>query len=145
FGYVDFDGADFGAGSAEAGGVWKPGIAGDAVVLRRDDGSDGAGVGARVVMAANFAVDGAGVEAGSAPDAVQGFALFGIGEELGAAVVHEDYVKFFRAVGFPGAAGSGEEGCVDGEELSRAAAAQEFEEDREVLGTGDHFFDPGDG
>src|SRR5579862_6489432 len=51
-----FDRADLGASSAQAGCERKPGIARDAVKLRRDDGPNGSRVNPRIIVPADFAV-----------------------------------------------------------------------------------------
>src|SRR5580700_6685429 len=51
-----FDRTDFGASTAQAGCERQPGIASDAVKLRRDDGPDGPRVNPRIIVSADFAV-----------------------------------------------------------------------------------------
>jgi hypothetical protein len=72
---VDFDRADFVAGAAERGGVGQRLRVLHLHQLRREDGADGAGIDRAVGVAAGLAVDGAGVHAGGAADALEGLAL----------------------------------------------------------------------
>ena len=55
--------------------------------LRGENGADGSGVDGAVGVAAGLAIDGAGVHAGGAADALEGLALAGTGEDGGAAVI----------------------------------------------------------
>src|ERR1700733_16335694 len=57
----NFDRANFGASAAQAGCEGQPGIARDAVKLRRDDGANRSGVNPRIVVAADLAIYGAGI------------------------------------------------------------------------------------
>src|SRR5580693_3234635 len=98
FGDVDFDGADFVAGSTEGGRIGEGLRVLHVEELRGDDGADGAGVTGSVGVAAGLAVDGAGVEAGGAADAVQRRARFRVGQDAGATVVEENDVKMLWAV-----------------------------------------------
>src|SRR5688572_19616101 len=65
-GDVDLDGAGFVAGAAEAGGLGEVLEVAEALEERGDQRADGAGVDVAVGVAANLAVDGAGVKAGAA-------------------------------------------------------------------------------
>src|SRR5207237_6102545 len=86
----------------------------------RDDGADGTGVSRAIGVAADIAVDGTDVEAGAAADAVKRVALFGVGEELGAAVVEQYHVIVLRAIGFAGLTRPAVKGGVTRHGLSRA-------------------------
>ena len=108
---------------------------------RRDSGADRAGVDRAIgVSATNFAVYGAGVEAGSAANAAEEFAGF-FAENLGAAVVEENDVELLRAIGFARLAGASDDGGVDGEWLSGRAAGEKLEKDGEVVELWDDFLD----
>ena len=68
-----------------------------AVVERREDRADRPSINAAISMAANAAINGAGVEARSTADAEQAFAERAP-QDLRAAVVENDEVKFLRSV-----------------------------------------------
>jgi hypothetical protein len=87
-GNIDLDRADLVARAAERGGEGQALRVMHLLKLRREDGADGAGVDGAVGVAAGLAIDGAGVLAGSAANAVEGFATAGVGEDLGACVIH---------------------------------------------------------
>ena len=97
---IDLDRTDLGACAAQAGCERQPGIAGDAVKLRRDDGADRARVNPRIIVAADLAIHRAVIEASAAANAVQRLALLGIGQQLRAAVVEQQQVKLVGPVDF---------------------------------------------
>ena len=91
-------------------------------------------------MAGGLSIDGAYVLAGAAADAAEDFLAVG-GEHVGAAVVHEDDVHVLGAVGLVGRARAIDEFGVDGELLAGGGAAQQIEENREVLFLGNDLLD----
>ena len=83
-------------------------------------------------MAADLAVDGAGVQAGAAANAAEGFAIFGIGEDFGSAVVEQDEMEFLGPVFFAGSAGAAENAGVDGHPLAGGTSGQKLEHDGQI-------------
>ena len=55
---------------------------------------------------------------------MQSVTLLGVGEELGAVVVQQNEVEFFRAVHLAGLAGAGDHRVVTGEGLARPGGGQ---------------------
>ncbi len=69
FGDIDFYGADFVAGAAEAAGLREVLEFFQALEEGCDECADGAGVDAAVGVASDFAIDGAGIQTCAAADA----------------------------------------------------------------------------
>src|SRR6185437_14859153 len=61
-----------------------------------DHRTDRPAVGGTVTVPADVLIDGACVETGAASDAIEAFSGFGIGEDIGTAVVEQDDDHFFR-------------------------------------------------
>ena len=142
FGDVDLYGADFVAGAAEGGRVGEALCVLHLLELRGEDGADGSGVDAAVGVAAGLAIDGAGVLAGCATNAVEGLAGFFVGEDFGAGVVHQDDVEILRAVAWMDA---GPDGVVGVHALAGGGAGEELEHDLEVFVAREDLVDAGDG
>jgi hypothetical protein len=85
------------------------------------------------------------IQARAAADAEQRLALSGIGENLGAAVVEKDDIKFVGPVRFSGLACSSETGCVDRQRLTGSAASQKFQENGQILRAGNQLLNAGEG
>ncbi len=77
-------------------------------------------IGCVVRMPAYVAIHRTYVQTGAAPNAGQDFPFLGIREQAAAAVVQQDNVKFFRAIGFAGAARSPDQSAVSGNRLTCA-------------------------
>ena len=139
-GYVDVDRAAFEAGAAERA-EFEHVLGGVEVGLeqRGQGGADGAGVDGAVGVAADFAVDGAGVEAGATAEAGEQVAV-GASEDVAAAVVEDDQVELFGTVGFVGAGRAGDDVGVDGDTAADGGADGELEQQGEVGEGGDDFF-----
>ena len=110
--------------------------------LRREDGADGAGVHAAIGMASGLTVDGAGVLAGGATNAVEGLSGFAVCEDFGAGVVHQDDMEILRAIAWMDA---GPDGVVRVHALAGGGAWEELQHDFEVLKAGQDLIDAGDG
>ena len=63
-------------------------------------GSDGATVRRIVGMSPDGLVDRADIQAGATADAVQGFALPGIGQHIGATIIQQYHIHLFRSICF---------------------------------------------
>ena len=105
FGNIDLHGAGLVTGAAKAAGLGEVFELGQALKQGRDEGADGTGIDAAVCVAADFAVDGAGIKARPAADAAKRFAVFGVGEDFGSPVVEKNQMEFFRPVFFTGLRG----------------------------------------
>ena len=92
-------------------------------------------------MAADLAIDRASVQASAAADTPKGFAILGLGEDFGAAVVQQDEVKFLGPIFFAGAARAAEDAGVDGHWLAGGTAGEEFEHDCQVREARHKLFD----
>ena len=66
--------------------------------LRGEDRADGARVDGAVGVTGGVLVDRADVHARAAADAGEGLAADRVGEDLGAAVIHEDQVELLRTI-----------------------------------------------
>src|SRR5579859_801840 len=141
---VDLYGANLGAVAAEGGGIAQVFPFAHVLQMRGDDGADGAAIGGSIAMAADILIDGAGVETGSAADAVEAFPGLCVGEDVRAAVVEEDEDHLFGAVGFAWLPWAGDDGIIDGYALTGAIGGKQGPEEAEVGHGGDHFFEPGD-
>ena len=120
--------------------------------VRRDHAADGPAVGGAVGVPSDIAEDGAHIQASPATDAVQGVALFGIGQEFGATVVEQHDVPLDGAVGFAGLPRSTIKRVVAGDRLARPGRGQERQEQREIFELGQNLLnaqqgdhDPGQG
>lgn len=89
FVYVNLDRADIGAGAAERRGKRQPAVFLQ-VYTGRKNGTNRSGYGGVVAVPATAPVDGAGIHAGPAADALQGVAEVGAAQLRGAAIVHDD-------------------------------------------------------
>ena len=90
-----------------------------------DYGSDGARIGGSVGMATDVLVHRAGIETGSASNAIQGLALLFFGEQFRAPVVDQNHVHGFRAVRFTGLAVTGQNAVVHRDPLAGAKRGQQ--------------------
>src|SRR5689334_18038695 len=61
-----------------------------------------AAVSSTVGMTANIFIYRAGIQAGAASDAIQGFPRFWISQQIGAAIIQQNYIHFFRPIRFAG-------------------------------------------
>jgi len=68
----------------------------------RKDAADWTGIGGAVGMASDMAEDGTDIQARAAANAVQHFALLGVGEQRTASVIDQHHVELFRSIGFAG-------------------------------------------
>ena len=118
---------------------------GDAVKLRRDDRANGPGVNPGIIVAADFAVHGAMIQARAAADAVQRLAFFRIGQQLRPAIVEQQQIEFVGTIDLVFAARSGKKRRVDRQRLAGGAAAQQIQKYRKILRAGNHLFEARDG
>ena len=139
-GNIDFHGTNFPAGSAQGGSEGQFPSLTDAHEFRRDQRADGAAINPPVSVPANLAIDRAGVQARPAANAVQHLAHLGVGQRLGAAIVHHHHVHFLRTI-FAGTARSGQERGVSGELLTRPGAAEQSQKNSQVGEPGNKLFD----
>ena len=86
-------------------------------------------------MAAGLAIDGAGVHACRAADALERLPFLGFGEDAGASVVEQDDMKFLRAIA---GRDTGPERCVRVHALAGGGASQKLEHDFKILEAGQH-------
>ncbi len=114
---VDLYRADIGAGAAEGGGKGKVGVFFH-IQVRGQDGANGARNGVVVAQAATFAVNGAGVHAAAALDALQGVPEIRLAQHFAPSPVHQYQVHFLPLSGFLEVAG------VDGDGLPGGASGQ---------------------
>src|SRR5579864_4640223 len=91
--------ADAGAGAAEGRCVRKV-LELRAAQMRSKHAADRTTVNRSVSMAADVAIDRAGIEAGATADTVQHLPLLGVGQQPAAAVIDQHYMEFFGPVGF---------------------------------------------
>jgi len=68
------------------------------IAVAGEDGADRAAVNGPIGMTSGLAIDGAGVEAGGAADAVQRRTRFGVGKNFRATVIEQDYVELLRSI-----------------------------------------------
>ena len=106
---IDLHRADLGARAAQAGSEGQAGLVRDPHELRRDDGADGSRVDPRKTVAADLAVDRAGVQTGAAANAVERLALAAVGQQPRAAVIEQHHVEFVGPVDFAAAPRAAEE------------------------------------
>ena len=69
-------------------------------------------------------------------------ALFGIGQQFGAAVIEQDDVELLRAVAFTRLARAAVHGVVAGHGLAGAGGCQHWKKQSEILKTGQQLLDP---
>jgi len=105
----------------------------NATEMRSENASDRARVCGSVRVSADGAINRAGVQAGAATDAVQSVALFGIGEQFGAAIIEKDDVKFFGACEFVRSARAADQSVVASDGLARAGCGEHRPKQREIL------------
>ena len=86
----------------------------DAAEVGGENAAYGSLISCAVRVASDVAINGADVQAGTAADTVQDFALFWIGEQIGASVVEQDDMEFFGAIDLSGLAGAANECLVGG-------------------------------
>ena len=113
-------------------------VVGHAVVQGRQDAADRPGVDAAVGVAADAAVDRAGVQAGAAADALQALAERRR-QHPRPAVVQQHQVELLRTVAgcHPGPGGR-----VGVHPLAGRGAGEQLQEDLEVLPAREHLLDP---
>src|SRR5215475_12560071 len=97
--------------------------------LRRKDRTDGACIDGAVSMSTSLTVDGAGVEASSAADAVKRLTRLWVSKNAGAAVVQQDNVEVLRPIAF---AYSSPERVIGIHPLAGCGARQKLQEDLEI-------------
>ena len=108
--------------------------------FRRDQRADGAAINPPVSVPANLAINRAGIQARPAANAVQHLAHLGVGQRLGAAIVHHHHVHFLGTV-FTRAARPGQERSVGGKLLARPGAAEQSQKNSQVGEPGNKLFD----
>src|SRR5262245_6098327 len=95
---VDLDGADLAACAAQTRSKRQIGSPLSPNQLRRQHSADRTRIDPAISMAADLLVDRAGIQASSAPDAVQGFTQVSIGKRLGPAIVKNHDVQLLRSL-----------------------------------------------
>jgi hypothetical protein len=109
---VDLDGAYLTTSPAQARCKGQPWVASRAVELWRYDRADRARVNPWIVVAADFSIDRAVVQAGPATYAIERLAPLGVLQQLGPATVKDDDVKLLRSVLLSWAARPAEERSI---------------------------------
>src|SRR5438046_7551629 len=112
-----------------------------AAQMRCDHGTDGAGIGGAVSMAAYVPVNGTDVQASAAANTMERVALFRIGEKFSAAIVQEHHMVFIRAVRFSGLPRPAIHGVVTGDGLAGSCGRQHRKEEGKVLHAGEDLLD----
>ena len=141
FGDVDFYRADFVTRAAKRRGIGQGLGVLHGLQLRGQDCADGSGVDRAVGVAAGLLVNGAGVKACAAANAIKGFAGGWISENISAAIVEQDDVKLFGAVAGRDA---GPKRVVRVHALACGGAGQSLQKNAEIAERGDDFLDTGE-
>ena len=117
---VNIHRAYLGTVAAEAAGIAHVYIFAIAAQEWRYHRANGAGIGSGVGVAPNVFIHRAGIEAGAAADTGKRFALGYLAHKVGAAIVQQYHIHFFRAVFFIFFARAGDYGIVIGKPLPGA-------------------------
>ena len=96
-------------------------------------------------MSANTLVDRTTVQAGAAPNAIQGLPLLLLSEQLGASVVEQDDIHLLRAFGFVQLPGAGRNAVIYCNILTRSMRREQRPEDIQVGQRRNDLLDSGDG
>src|SRR5688500_15252300 len=111
-----------------------------AVIERRQDGSNRSGIDSAVCMSADRPINGTGIEACTAAYAKETFAQRTF-EDSTTAVVEDYQVKLFGTIQLTRTAWSGDKGCVDRKFLTRRSSREHFKKWRHVREFRNYFFD----
>ena len=141
---VDLNRTHLGACSTQARRKRQPRILLDSVKLRCQDRSDRARVHPGIIVPANLAIHRTMIQACPATDAIQRLALAFVGQHFGAAVVEQDQIELVRPINFARPPGTAHERRVNGHRLSRGAAPQDGQENRQILRPRNDLLNAGD-
>ncbi len=92
--------------------------------VRRNDRPDWAAIGSAISMAANILIHRAGIQTGPAPDTIEAFSCFLIGQDIGTSIVQQYHIHLFRAIRFTRLAGSAHDRIIDRYLLARTIGSQ---------------------
>src|SRR6185437_2451982 len=140
---IDLHRANRGARAAKRGCVGKV-LKLPTAQMRRQHRADRPRIGGSVRVPADMAVHRTDIQASAAANAMQHLPLFRMAEQAAATVIHQHYVKFFRAIHFPGASCPADQRSVGRNRLSCARCCQDGPECRQVFEPRNHFFNARD-
>ena len=96
----------------------------DAIQMRRKHAADRSGIGRAISVSSDVAEDRTDIQAGATTNTVQHLALFRIGQQLAASVVHQHHMEFFRSVDFTRLARTADQRAVGRDALPRAGGGE---------------------
>src|SRR5215217_4437945 len=112
--------------------------------MRRDHRTDGPAVSSAISMTADIFINRAGIQTRTAADTIKPFADFRFYIQIGAAIVQQDHIHFFRSVCFPWLAWAAENSIVNGYILPGTVSSQQRPKKGEIINRRQYFFNTDD-